>query len=150
MKAGADFEQAGDAAAQVRSDPSVGSVMRERNFSSVDLPAPLRPMMPDDFALGNIEADVAQRPEMFFFEVSEALEAAPNARAGDGDLACQELAEIFGALEFFPQPVFLRHIAGFRRIGGMSDDVGEEPLHSAEIPAIPTRRTAHSRPEKLP
>ena len=30
----------------MRISPSVGSVMRERSFSSVLLPAPLRPMMP--------------------------------------------------------------------------------------------------------
>ena len=45
MKAGADFEQAADAAVEVRAAP-VGSVMRERILSSVLLPAPLRPMMP--------------------------------------------------------------------------------------------------------
>ena len=46
MKAGADFEQARDAAAERRRGRSVGSVMRLRIFSSVLLPAPLRPMMP--------------------------------------------------------------------------------------------------------
>ena len=36
--------------------PLVGSVMRLRIFSRVDLPAPLRPMMPDDLALLDFEA----------------------------------------------------------------------------------------------
>ena len=45
MKAGADLEQARDAAAQ-QSRARVGSVMRLRILSSVLLPAPLRPMMP--------------------------------------------------------------------------------------------------------
>ena len=45
MEAGADLEQAADAAAQL-DGPRVGSVMRLRIFSSVLLPAPLRPMMP--------------------------------------------------------------------------------------------------------
>ena len=46
MEAGADLEQAGDAAPDGDAAPRVGSVMRERIFNSVDLPAPLRPMMP--------------------------------------------------------------------------------------------------------
>ena len=45
VKAGADFQQAGHAAVIV-TRPAVGSVMRLRIFSSVLLPAPLRPMMP--------------------------------------------------------------------------------------------------------
>ena len=45
MEPGAHFQQAADAAVEVHR-PSVGSVIRERIFSSVDLPAPFRPMMP--------------------------------------------------------------------------------------------------------
>ena len=42
----------------------MGSVMRLRILSRVDLPAPLRPMMPNDLALLHFEVDVAQRPEL--------------------------------------------------------------------------------------
>lgn len=44
--------------------PSVGSVMRLRIFSSVLLPAPLRPMIKHLAAL-HLERDVLQRPELF-------------------------------------------------------------------------------------
>ena len=43
--------------------PSVGSVMRARILSSVDLPAPLRPIDADDLALCDVEGDVLQGPE---------------------------------------------------------------------------------------
>ena len=62
MKAGADLEQAGHLPLQL--DPALGwRVMRLRSFSSVDLPAPLRPMMPTGFALLDLEGDILQCPE---------------------------------------------------------------------------------------
>ena len=39
-------------------------MIRDRILSSVVLPAPLRPMMPEDLALGDLEGDVAQRPDL--------------------------------------------------------------------------------------
>ena len=45
MEAGADLEQRADPAVQI-GIPWVGSVIRDRIFSSVVLPAPLRPMIP--------------------------------------------------------------------------------------------------------
>ena len=50
MKPGADFEQRADAPDECAHGRASGSVIRDRIFSSVDLPAPLRPMMPDDVA----------------------------------------------------------------------------------------------------
>ena len=47
MEPGADLEQRADAAAQARPRRSVGGVTRERTFSSVLLPAPLGPMIPN-------------------------------------------------------------------------------------------------------
>ncbi len=46
MKTCADFQQRGDSNPRSRTRPVLGSVMRESIFSSVDLPAPLRPTMP--------------------------------------------------------------------------------------------------------
>ena len=43
--------------------PSVGSVMRLRIFSSVLLPAPLRPMMPRTSPSLDLEVDILERPE---------------------------------------------------------------------------------------
>ena len=63
MKAGADFEQRADAPAQDRRGRLVGSVMRERILSSVDLPAPLRPMMPTTSPGCTVEGDILERPE---------------------------------------------------------------------------------------
>ena len=63
VKAGADFEQAADAAAQLDRDPSVGSVMRDRIFSSVLLPAPLRPMMPTTSPGVDLEVNVLEGPD---------------------------------------------------------------------------------------
>ena len=45
MKTRAHFQQARDAPSDTNR-PSVGSVIRLRIFSRVDLPAPLRPIMP--------------------------------------------------------------------------------------------------------
>ena len=64
MEAGADLEQRADAARRRRRSPSVGSVIRASSFSSVDLPAPLRPMIADRLALGDVERHVAQRPHV--------------------------------------------------------------------------------------
>ena len=64
MKAGADLEQARHAAAGSSTRPSVGSVMRDRIFSSVDLPAPLRPMMPTTSPRLTSKTDVLERPEL--------------------------------------------------------------------------------------
>ena len=64
MEAGADLEQRADAAAQRGPRPSVGGVIRERIFSSVLLPAPLWPMMPNVSPALDLEADVPQRPEV--------------------------------------------------------------------------------------
>ena len=55
MEAGADLEQDADAAASISTQPAVGSVIRERILSSVLLPAPLRPMMPDHLALADLQ-----------------------------------------------------------------------------------------------
>ncbi len=55
MEAGADLQQAADPAADLGA-PVVGSVMRERIFSSVLLPAPLRPMMPTTSPRRDLEA----------------------------------------------------------------------------------------------
>ena len=63
VEAGADFQQAADAARACRRSRSVGSVMRERIFSSVLLPAPLRPMMPTTSPRLDLEVELAQRPE---------------------------------------------------------------------------------------
>ena len=46
------------------SRPAVGSVIRLRIFSSVDLPAPFRPMMPTTSPCLISQVDVAQRPEL--------------------------------------------------------------------------------------
>src|SRR5438034_47385 len=42
--------------------PSVGSVIRERTFSSVDLPAPLRPMIPTT-SPGSISSETSRSAE---------------------------------------------------------------------------------------
>ena len=54
VKSRADFEE-DPTRPQISTLPRVGSVMRERIFSSVLLPAPLRPMMPDHFAALDFE-----------------------------------------------------------------------------------------------
>ena len=57
MEAGADLEQAADPAAEL--DPArVGSVIRLRIFSSVLLPAPLRPMTPTASPCWTSDGDV--------------------------------------------------------------------------------------------
>ena len=62
VKAGADFEQAADAAANLGAAFG-GAVMRERIFSSVVLPAPLRPMMPTTSPSLHVKGDVLERPD---------------------------------------------------------------------------------------
>ena len=46
-----------------RTRPLVGQVTREISFSSVVLPAPLRPMTPTPAPSGTSKLDVAQRPD---------------------------------------------------------------------------------------
>ena len=87
VEAGADLEQRADPAADRRRGRSVGSVMRERIFSSVLLPAPLRPMRPSDLARrASSKRDVAQRPEDRRRPRcrSAPAQAAPRSGAGDG------------------------------------------------------------------
>ena len=49
---------------RISARPSVGVVIRVRILSSVDFPAPLRPMTPERLALLELERDVAQRPDL--------------------------------------------------------------------------------------
>ena len=55
----------------------VGSVIRDRIFSSVDLPAPLRPMMPRTSPL-HFEIDILQGPELLDRVALHDLPAAHN------------------------------------------------------------------------
>ncbi len=43
--------------------PLVGVVIRVSTLSSVDFPAPLRPMIPEHLALLDLEGDVVERPD---------------------------------------------------------------------------------------
>ena len=74
MKAGADFEQARDAAPD-RDAAEVGSVMRRQNLQQRRLPAPLRPMMPTYFAPLDIEAHILERPELLYLVAVDKLPA---------------------------------------------------------------------------
>ena len=49
---------------RISARPVVGAVMRDRIFSSVLLPAPLRPMMPTTSPSVDLEGDVLERPEL--------------------------------------------------------------------------------------
>jgi hypothetical protein len=60
----------------------VGSVMRERILSSVDFPAPLRPMMPTTSPAFDLERDVAQCPELLFLKPGAPTETAPEFARG--------------------------------------------------------------------
>ena len=61
--------------------PAVGAVMRARIFSSVLLPAPLRPIDPERLAVVDGEADVAQGPEVVGASGAAAPAAARSPRA---------------------------------------------------------------------
>ena len=67
--------------------PSVGSVIRERTFSSVDLPAPLRPTMPTT-SPASIRSDVLQCPEPF-----RSSRGCPRRRSRGSDAAGDRLGE---------------------------------------------------------
>ena len=64
MEAGADLEQGTDSAVQPNLARRSGGVTRDRIFSSVLLPAPLWPMMPNVSPRSDLEVHVAQRPEL--------------------------------------------------------------------------------------
>ena len=80
VEAGADLEQAARRGPRISARPSVGVVMRERIFSSVDLPAPLRPMTPSTSPSRDLERDVAERPDLLVIVVAR-LAAETPARA---------------------------------------------------------------------
>ena len=61
--------------------PLVGSVIRLRIFSSVDLPAPLRPIRADDLPPRHLERDVLQGPEVRSSAGSVVLPAADSRSA---------------------------------------------------------------------
>ena len=50
--------------------PAVGSVIRLRILSSVDFPAPLRPMMPKHLAALDLEGDILERPQELLHAVA--------------------------------------------------------------------------------
>ncbi len=52
--------------------------MRDRIFSSVDLPAPFLPMHADDVAGRGVEAHVAQRPDRLRLCAAQRLEGRPE------------------------------------------------------------------------
>ena len=63
MEAGADFQQRADAAAEPgRADGRLGDPAED--LQQRDLPAPLRPMMPNTSPCWHLEADVLQGPEV--------------------------------------------------------------------------------------
>ena len=69
--------------------PRSAAVIRERIFSSVDLPAPLRPMKPTTSPSSTVERDVLERPELLE-RVVDVLEP-EGAPGGVGDRVAQRL-----------------------------------------------------------
>ena len=91
MKAGADLQQARHPAAD-RHRPSVGSVIRDRIFSSVDLPAPLRPMMPTTSPRLISKVTSLQRPELLDLVAGDDRPAAHHVAAPSGASCCADRA----------------------------------------------------------
>ena len=96
---------------QTRASPDVGSVTPERIFSSVVLPAPLRPMIPSTSPRGDVEADAAERRELFAVGArGAARQVERGARAADDRVAQ-------GSVEDVPlaEPVRLAQITNGER-----------------------------------
>ena len=139
VEARADLEQRADAAPDRAPRPSVGSVMRDRIFSSVVLPAPFRPMMPSTSPAATSKRDVVERPDP---SRARGCRAARDGSAGAplrGDRVAQRPVEHVALAE----PVALAEVADLTRSRG-SDDVGERTLHAAEVeqPRRRARRAA--------
>ena len=113
MEAGADLEQ-GRRPARARSTlPSVGSVIRERIFSSVLLPAPLRPMTPTTSPCPDVEAHVAKGPELLARVLAGCAAAAQEASR-----STQGLVQALGQASV---PKFSELIALPDRLGAQRD-----------------------------
>ena len=125
MESGTHLEKRGDPAVETAS-PSVGSVMRDRIFKSVDLPAPFRPMMPDDLAAGDVEAHVSQRPEL--------LSLAPPAEGLTKALQFVSVSRTYG-VHAHERSVSLAKSLGRRPQwrSSISDDVSESALDAPEV-----------------
>ena len=61
--------------------PSVGTMLPVMSLSSVDLPAPFRPMMPRRRSALNLEVDAAQRPELAVALASQQPEGIEEVRS---------------------------------------------------------------------
>ena len=155
MEAGADLEQRADAAVDVAPRPSVGSVIRREDLSSVLLPAPLRPMMPTHLAAARPRSHVVQRPELASPLRCRAPRRRPRRRAADrlvSRLSCGRRARPAGTACRAPRP-------GSRR-RSCSDDVREAAARcagsrgrrrrAARAPTPPRPRSAASPGAALP
>ena len=117
--------------------PAVGSVMRERIFSSVDLPAPLRPMMPTtsprltsketSFSAQNSSTVVARDERAAAQHVAGGAREA--ARAAGDDVAQRGVALALGLVA---DQVFLAEALG------ADDDVahGHRQIRSAKVRSV--------------
>ena len=116
-----------------RPAPSWARRSRLRIFSSVLLPAPLRPMIADRLAGGDVEGDVVERPERLPDRSLERVAEAPQrgfrhrvrAQLGRGDLVV------------LPEP---------RALIARSDDIGELPFHPSEAQSADEEQHHARRP----
>ena len=110
MEARADLEQRADAAPHARL-AGVGSVMRERIFRSVVLPAPLRPMIPTTSPRGTSKLTSAERGELFPVRASSApRQVQRRARAANDRVAQAAVEDVALA-----QPVGLAQVTDGER-----------------------------------
>ena len=115
--------------------PVVGGVIRDRIFSSVLLPAPLRPMMPTTSPAPHLERDVLEGPENVVLGSSRSCEPTHAADTGAATVLHERVAErrssAPGADRARTSCRAARRGSPFRI--SFSDDIGEDPLHAAEV-----------------
>ena len=118
--------------------PLVGSVIRERIFRSVLLPAPFRPMIPDDLARGRCRSRRRGAPRRSSARPRPAtmrLAMAAGHRAAPG-VASRGIVSVRGRST--AEAVLLTEVASGARLRTSlhrrpSDDIREGPLHPPEI-----------------
>ena len=95
VEAGTDLQQRADSP-RIPQAPSVGSVMRERIFSSVLLPAPLRPITPTTSPALDLEGHVHERPKRVIIAargISIAMYQRPGGAGRPQQCICQGVPE---------------------------------------------------------